>query len=114
MSSSASESVASTVPATVWFSSASNVADELKDGAALASSSSSMIVPLAVASEMAAFDGFDSVTVKVSSPSMSVSSVVWTLNVFVVSPGWKVSVVDVFAVKSVPEVAVSPVSTDVA
>ena len=30
-------SVASTVPATVWFSAASNVAEELNDGAAFAS-----------------------------------------------------------------------------
>ena len=37
MSSSASESVASTSPAAVWFSAASNVAEELNDGAALAS-----------------------------------------------------------------------------
>ena len=77
--------------------------------------SSSLIVPLAVASEMVAFDGFDSVTVKVSSSSMSVSSVVLDSGTsFSSCPGSKVSVVDVFAVKSVPEVAVSPVSADVA
>ena len=37
MSSSASLSVARTVPAAVWLSAASNVADELNAGAALAS-----------------------------------------------------------------------------
>ena len=37
MSSPASESVASTVPAAVWFSAASNAASELNAGAALAS-----------------------------------------------------------------------------
>ena len=37
MSSPVSPSVASTVPAVVWFSAASNVAEEENDGAALAS-----------------------------------------------------------------------------
>ena len=76
--------------------------------------SSSSIVPLAVASGMVALDGFDSVTVKVSSFSSAESSVVWTVTVFSSCPASKVSVVADTAVKSVPAVAVSPVSADAA
>ena len=73
-----------------------------------------MIVPAAVGSVASvAFDGLDSVTVKVSSGSSRVSCSVATVNVAIVSPGMKVSV-SFAAVKSVPETAVSPVSADVA
>ena len=68
-------------------------------------SSSSLIVPVAVASPSVAFAGLDSVSVKVSSSSSAESSVVATLTVFVVSPAVNVSVPDC-AVKSVPPVAV--------
>ena len=112
MSSPASSSSASTVPTAVWFSAAPNVASEVNAGAAFGSSLSVM-VPVAVASEISAFLGFDSVTVKVSFGSSVGSSVVDTVIVPVVSPAAMVSV-SLAAVKSVPEVAVSPVLTDVA
>ena len=72
------------------------------------------MVPVAVAPEITAFVGLDSVTVKVSSGSSRVSSVVCTATVFSISSGMKVSVAADTAVKSVSAVALSPVSTDVA
>ena len=70
-------------------------------------SSLSSIVPVAVESPSVAFVGLDSVSVKVSSSSSTVSSVVATLTVFDVSFAANVSVPDA-AVKSVPLVAVPP------
>ena len=113
MSSPVSPSDAATVPTVVPFSSTPKVVEEVNDGATFAVPSSP-IVPVAVGpTASVAFDGFDSVTVKVSFASSVVSSTVDTVNIAVVSPGMKVSVL-VAAVKSVPEAAVSPVSTDVA
>ena len=86
----------------------------MNDGATFAVPSSP-IVPVAVGSAASvAFDGFDSVTVKVSFASSVLSTVVCTVTVCVVSLGMKVSVAAGTAVKSVPAMAVSPVSTDVA
>ena len=61
-----------------------------------------------------AFDTSDSVSVKVSFCSSVVSSVVATVSVFAVWPAVKVSVVAATAVKSVPAIAVSPLSADAA
>ena len=62
-----------------------------------------------------ALSGFEIVSVKVSALSLASSSVVWTsiVPVAVLSSAAMVSV-PLFAVKSVPEVASSPVATDVA
>ena len=71
--------------------------------------SSSVIVPVAVGSAASVtFDGLDRVSVKVSSSSSVVSSIVATVTVSSVTPGMKVSV-SLAAVKSVSEVAVPPV-----
>ena len=78
--------------------------------------SSSVIVPMAVSSVIvgvspgpsAAFAGELNVTSNVSASSWNVSSVVWTVTVFVVSPAAKVRVVASTSVKSV---AAAPSST---
>ena len=69
--------------------------------------SSSLIVPVAVALPSVAFAGLDNVSVKVSSSSSTESSVVATLTIFEVSFATNVSVPEC-AVKSVPLVAVPP------
>ena len=112
MSSPVSLSAASTVPAAVWFSAASNAAEEENVGAALASSS--LIVPVAATfAPSVALSGFAIVSVKVSALSLASSSVVWTSIVPVLLPA-SISSMPLAAVKSVPEVASSPVATDVA
>ena len=58
-------------------------------------SSSSSMVPVALAVPSVAFCGFDSVSVNVSSSSSVLSSVVLTVTVFDVSPAANVSVPDV-------------------
>ena len=78
-----------------------------------AASALSKIVPVAVGSAgSVAFVAFNSLSVKVSSASTMVSSVVCTVTVFCVSPALNISGVGT-AVKSL-ELAVSPGSTEVA
>ena len=73
------------------------------------------MVPVPVASEISAFVGPDSVTVKVSASSSSVaSSFVVTVNVFCVVPAGMTSRVADTAVKSAPETADCGLVSDVA
>ena len=66
----------------------------LRVGSGVTGSSSSLMVPVAVPVAMVAPVGLPRVTVKVSSGSSSVSSVVWTEMVFESSSAAKVSVPD--------------------
>ena len=77
--------------------------------------SSSVTVPFAVAPALGivTLDGLESVTVKVSSSSSTVSSTVLTVKVFEVSPGAKVSV-PFAAVNSVCAWRCRPLATEVA
>ena len=61
------------------------------------------MVPAPVGSAIVAPAGLDSVTTKLSSPSMIVSPKTTTVIVLLVSPGWNVSVPEV-AAKSLPPV----------
>ena len=54
--------------------------------------SSSMIVPVALATAIVALTGFDRRSVRVSLLSFVVSPTIWTLTIFDVCPGEKVSV----------------------
>ena len=76
------------------------------------SASSSTMVPVAVASASSAFDdGAESVTVKVSSVSASVSSAVATVNIVVVAPAGTTTMAVVVAPRSAAT-AVLPLSID--
>ena len=76
--------------------------------------SSLLMVPVPIASVMVALDGLDSVTVKVSSSSSVLSSLVPIEAVIEVSPGEKVSVPLVVPLRSPDTAAVLPVPNDVA